>query len=321
MKDAADDVDIKNNIFVDGAYAVGDLNDDCTNITEDYNQFYSQSSGTHYQVDAGENSQTGDPLFTNADGNIFKLQSTSPCIDEGTDVGLTSDFDGNRTPEGSDFDIGAYEYYAPGGANYLSNMFAMVLARKKACVEAYAYDSTANADASMPIGGQTDRDYVGVGYEPASRNECICQVDLYIDTEVEGGGAGNLDGAVLYSKIWNIDGSGNITSLIDSNKSNGITGSTISADSWITFEWDDCVWLTYGDDYAVTFYRDDADDGTPDIDTDDYFTFGYDNDNAPGETELTGGGGWEDDGALPYPIGVYDADDDPIIRIYEKRLR
>ena len=35
----------------------------------------------------------------------------SPCIDAGTDVSLTKDYDGRPVPNGSAPDIGAFEYH------------------------------------------------------------------------------------------------------------------------------------------------------------------------------------------------------------------
>ena len=55
-----------------------------------------------------QGTSTLDPLLANPAAGLFKLQSTSPCIDTGTDVSLTTDHDGN--PVGSSPDIGAYEY-------------------------------------------------------------------------------------------------------------------------------------------------------------------------------------------------------------------
>lgn len=57
------------------------------------------------------NSFNDDPKFINVNpsfGNDFHLQSTSPCIDTGIDVGLISDFDGN--PIVGNVDVGSYEF-------------------------------------------------------------------------------------------------------------------------------------------------------------------------------------------------------------------
>jgi hypothetical protein len=53
---------------------------------------------------------TSDPYFVNAGGADFHLKSSSTCIDKGTSVGLTRDFDGKAVPQGSAPDLGAYEY-------------------------------------------------------------------------------------------------------------------------------------------------------------------------------------------------------------------
>jgi PGF-pre-PGF domain-containing protein len=74
--------------------------------------------GTEYslvdwQTESGQDANSvinTDPFFTSASGNDFTLQSTSPAIDAGVDVGLTQDFAGVSIPQGSAPDIGAYEY-------------------------------------------------------------------------------------------------------------------------------------------------------------------------------------------------------------------
>jgi len=51
------------------------------------------------------------PLFVDADNGNFGLQADSPCIDAGTDVSLTSDYNGSLVPMGDGTpDIGAVEY-------------------------------------------------------------------------------------------------------------------------------------------------------------------------------------------------------------------
>lgn len=64
-------------------------------------------------------SSVADPLFKSA--TDFRLQSTSPAIDNGVNVGLTTDYLRLGIPVGSGYDIGAYEYCAncnwPGSGN------------------------------------------------------------------------------------------------------------------------------------------------------------------------------------------------------------
>jgi parallel beta-helix repeat protein len=56
-----------------------------------------------------------DPKFVNAGGGDFRLQSTSPAINAGTAVSeVTADFGGVARPQGSAYDIGAYEYVSSG---------------------------------------------------------------------------------------------------------------------------------------------------------------------------------------------------------------
>ena len=99
-----------------------------TNINVNYNCIYDEGSGT--MIDWGDNNYTqaqffsyqstesqdtnsisSDPLFTAPGSDDFTLQSTSPAIDTGTDLSLTTDYASNPiygTP-----DIGAYEYQPP----------------------------------------------------------------------------------------------------------------------------------------------------------------------------------------------------------------
>jgi len=50
-----------------------------------------------------------DPQFVSASNGNFHLQASSPAIDSGASVQLATDFDGVLRPQGSAYDIGAYE--------------------------------------------------------------------------------------------------------------------------------------------------------------------------------------------------------------------
>ena len=55
---------------------------------------------------------TLDPMFVNAAGGNFRLQSNSPLIDLGTTLPqVTNDYDGVHRPQGPRYDIGAFEYH------------------------------------------------------------------------------------------------------------------------------------------------------------------------------------------------------------------
>ena len=53
------------------------------------------------------------PLFVNEASGDYHLQDGSPCIDKGTDLGPSMDFDGIPRPQGAGYDMGAYEYRNP----------------------------------------------------------------------------------------------------------------------------------------------------------------------------------------------------------------
>jgi hypothetical protein len=64
-----------------------------------------------------QNTITADPQFVNYQSNgsgDYHLKSTSPAIDAGVALGAPGfDFEGNIRPQGSTYDIGAYEYLMP----------------------------------------------------------------------------------------------------------------------------------------------------------------------------------------------------------------
>jgi hypothetical protein len=99
--------DIRNNIIstsgsaspivIDGASSPG--------AVIDYNCYHNRSGGS---AGPGAHSIAADPKFT----SDFYLQSDSPCIDTGVDLSThhTTDKDGVSRPQGTGWDIGAYEF-------------------------------------------------------------------------------------------------------------------------------------------------------------------------------------------------------------------
>jgi len=84
------------------------------------NQPYNNDQASHWDVDynnigpndnsPGSNGISTNPDFVNAGAGDFHLQSSSPCIDAGVDVGLNTDYDNSPVPQGSDPDMGAFEF-------------------------------------------------------------------------------------------------------------------------------------------------------------------------------------------------------------------
>ena len=128
-----------NNLFKDNilyadnsGYAYYYNTTDTSGCITDYNSVYQDSGTSCYDTTNGAqtfaqwkanhptwdaNFLNSDPLMTDPDNGDFRLKMASPCIDAGTDVGLTQDYDGNNVPYGWAVDIGAYEYQ--GSANPL----------------------------------------------------------------------------------------------------------------------------------------------------------------------------------------------------------
>jgi hypothetical protein len=136
--------EIYNNVFYDNTKAVstsyssltiynnifylldkGDqaINHQMDNLVSDNNIFYPEQDGfldignkkysTLYEFQQSEgldlNSFTSDPLFKDIYNDNFSVESESPAIDRGRDVGLLMDFYGYSVPSGREPDIGLIE--------------------------------------------------------------------------------------------------------------------------------------------------------------------------------------------------------------------
>lgn len=121
-------VTIKNNIGINSKSGALKIFGSLYNKIIDYNCWYQESGSliTHVGKEYSDwnlyiketkfdtHSINKNPLFVNPTvhltSNNFRLRSNSPCIDSGTDTGLSCDYDGSSVPRGKDYDIGAYEF-------------------------------------------------------------------------------------------------------------------------------------------------------------------------------------------------------------------
>jgi len=108
----SDNTVIKNNIFAYQENGIGSIwtNDSqsAATLSAGYNCVYRAGGNPRRAKDPGDVWGLN-PLFVNEANSDYHLQSQSPCVDKGTDMGVTDDFDGRSRPQGAGFDIGAYE--------------------------------------------------------------------------------------------------------------------------------------------------------------------------------------------------------------------
>lgn len=109
FKDSGDGFSLKNNIVASNGDHGIDNQGSITNVVEDYNCFHQNTTGDRNGVSAGPDSFNSDPLTVDPAAGDFRLRWSSPCIDAGTDLGLTRDHIGRYIPHGRAPDIGAYE--------------------------------------------------------------------------------------------------------------------------------------------------------------------------------------------------------------------
>lgn len=99
----------KNNLCVMGNTAISyfaRIENVQTSIAMDHNGYYGGISIPAYDA----NPISGNPLFINANLHDYRLMSNSPYVNTGVSAGITRDYNGLSRPQGSGYDIGAFEY-------------------------------------------------------------------------------------------------------------------------------------------------------------------------------------------------------------------
>jgi hypothetical protein len=110
---------MRNNIFYLGSYgSILAASNMSFTWTHSNNLFYyvtplAQGSWYPYHMDTTE--KTADPLFVNVGAADFHLSPGSLAVNNGMNLGYSSDFDSKTVPEGSAPDIGVFEYRDSGG--------------------------------------------------------------------------------------------------------------------------------------------------------------------------------------------------------------
>jgi chitodextrinase len=102
-KSAAEATSVINNVF-SNAGEVFDVS--FATAASDYNLYFNSTgneSEPHSIYDK-------DPLFANPESGDFHLTKGSPCINNGKDLGFTSDIEGTLLPQANDYEMGAYEF-------------------------------------------------------------------------------------------------------------------------------------------------------------------------------------------------------------------
>ncbi|MHC1775947.1 MAG: cadherin domain-containing protein [Lentimicrobium sp.] len=109
-------VETRNNIHVrttDAGVAIYNYGGGTWTIS---NNCYS-SAATAGTPGTGSNPVIGDPLFISPSTGNFNIQSNSPCINKGTNVGIPFDYVGTAIFQGTAPEIGSYEYLNSSGSN------------------------------------------------------------------------------------------------------------------------------------------------------------------------------------------------------------
>ena len=202
-------------------------------------------------------------------------------------------------------------------ASGVQDRHKQVIARKNACTQTYAFETTANADLSIGLGRYAGSDYTGFLYTPDSGDETICKVDVYFRAET-----GDPTGRDYYLEIYTVV-AGDLavkvatsSTYVDGADANGNCPAWASALTGI-YQFSSPPTLSNGVLYAFVIFVTTDEDLTDDSETSetDYISWGIDNEN-DSAAKQGGLADWTWDDTIPYTAyASADAEDDFFIRI------
>ncbi|GAB1453823.1 hypothetical protein MASR2M47_38790 [Draconibacterium sp.] len=109
---------VRNNIFV-----LGGKSSEMVSKSNDFihtNNIYHLLDGAQLGTFIlGQGEKLADPKFVDFDKKDFRLQSGSPAIDAGADLGYKTDFENNIVPVGNAPDLGAFEFKPTTGSLFI----------------------------------------------------------------------------------------------------------------------------------------------------------------------------------------------------------
>ncbi len=125
--DFTPEIEIRGNILAENDGAEIFIYDVASLIADDHNLLYHMGEGDAYEINLnyyslseyqamtgqGQGSIQENPQFVGASNYNLRIQESSPAVDAGVDIGLTTDLDGHPRPQGGGYDIGVYEHVFP----------------------------------------------------------------------------------------------------------------------------------------------------------------------------------------------------------------
>ncbi|MEX2493397.1 MAG: right-handed parallel beta-helix repeat-containing protein [Nitrospirales bacterium] len=166
-KDSTSGSRVENNTVYNNSTHGIFVGEGATTTTVKNNISFANASNLSLTNATNQNNLTSNPLFVNASGKDFHLQSTSLAIDKGKSIsGISTDKDEKPRPKGAAFDIGAYEHQGSGSTGSTSGETTTTTSSFPPSVSSPAPGSTLTSSSVTFTGGHSSENaqhwvYVG----------------------------------------------------------------------------------------------------------------------------------------------------------------